>query len=304
MEIQIKNNNSLEKEKTCFLKAMCNFLDTISFEDGQVNGRPKVDQGEILKHLLVMSYNSMSYRRAISDLNLLYKNGFISKLISRSTLNDFANNNEAIQILERLVQVSATFFKDTEDTLIVDSTWFAEKMYVGGCSTVHGHKQGLLNTRKIHVGILQNSKIICYAKATIGTFHDSPAFEDILVKSAELFDLKSCLGDKAYSSKNNYILCGDRGIKGFLDFKKHVKENKGKSSLWREQVNVWKNKPELWHESYRYRVLVESVFFVMKKKFGNYLRSRNENSRDVEMLLKCLVYNLSLIGKHVEFGHF
>ena len=149
MQIQQINKNSLEQEKKTFLKTMCNFLENIEFEDEQVNGRPKTDQREILKHLLVMSYNAMSYRRAISDLKILYDNGYIKKIISRSTLNSYSNDEKNIETLERLIQVSATYFKDSEDTLIVDSTWFAEKMYVGGHRVVHNGKQGLQNTRKI-----------------------------------------------------------------------------------------------------------------------------------------------------------
>ena len=296
---QLYRRNSLEKEKSSFLKSACGFLDTLEFEIEQINGRPKTDQREMLKHLLVMSYNAMSYRRAISDLEILYCQGFIQKLISRSTLNDYANNEKTIVLLERLIQVSSTFFKDNEDTLIVDSTWFSERMYGGGHKEVHGNKTGLTNTRKIHVGILKNSKIICYAKATPGTFHDCPAFKDILIESSKLFNLKSCLGDKAYCSKENYIICSDREITAFLDFKKNCRSARGKSSLWKNQIDIWHNQPEVWKESYRYRVTIEAVFSVIKKKHNSYLRSKKQNARDVEMLLKCLVYNLTLIGKHL-----
>ena len=300
---QLGTKTSLEKEKINFLKSMCNFLDSLDFEQEQIQGRPKADQREILKHLLVMSYNAMSYRRAISDLFILKDLGFIQNLISRSTLNDHANNEETIFLLERLIQVSSTFFRDNEDTLIVDSTWFGERMYAGGYTEVHGSKKGLTNTRKIHVGILKNSKAICYAKATPGTFHDCPAFKDILLNSSKLFNLKSCLGDKGYCSKENYILCSDLEINAFLDFKKNFRSARGKSALWKNQINIWNNQPEVWKESYRYRVVIEAVFSSIKKKHNSYLRSRKQNSRDVEMLLKCLTYNLSLIGRHLS-GHF
>jgi hypothetical protein len=300
---QLGTKTSLEKEKINFLKSMCNFLDSLNFEQEQIQGRPKADQREILKHLLVMSYNAMSYRRAISDLFILKDLGFIHNLISRSTLNDHANNEETIILLERLIQVSSTFFRDNEDTLIVDSTWFGERMYAGGYTEVHGSKKGLTNTRKIHVGILKNSKAICYAKATPGTLHDCPVFKDILFNSSKLFNLKFCLGDKGYCSKENYILCSDLEITAFLDFKKNFRSARGKSALWKNQINIWNNQPEVWKESYRYRVVIEAVFSSIKKKHNSYLRSRNQNSRDVEMLLKCLTYNLSLIGRHLS-GHF
>lgn len=301
---QLYRRDFLEKEKSSFLKSACGFLDTLEFEDEQINGRPKSNPREVLKHLLVMSYNAMSYRRAIGDLEILHCQGFIQKLISRSTLNDYVNNEKTITLLERLIQVSSTFFKDDEDTLIVDSTWFGEKMYSGGHKEVHGNKRGLTNTRKIHVGILKRSKVICYAKATHGTRNDSPVFKDILINSSELFNLKYCLGDKGYCSKDNYILCSERSITAYLDFKKNCRSARGKSAMWKNQIDVWKNNPEVWRESYRYRVTIEAVFSVIKKKHNSYLRSRKQTSRDVEMLLKCLVYNLILIGRHFKPGQF
>ena len=296
---QFDGKRPLEEEKEVFLKTACNFLENIWFSDEQVNGRPKADPREILKHLMVMSYNAMSYRRAISDLKILNDQGFIQKIISRSTLNDYANKDNTITLLERLIQVSSTFFKESEDTLIVDSTWFGERMYSGGHTEVHNSKCGAMNTRKIHVGILKKSKVICFAKATRGVAHDSPIFKEILTRSAELFNLKYCLGDKGYCSKESHILCGEKGITAFLDFRSNCRSKGGGSGMWKQQIDVWKNKPEVWKESYRYRVVIEGVFSVIKKKHSCYLRSRKQVSRDVEMLLKCLVYNLSIIGKNL-----
>ena len=308
MELQslqkIRSKNSLENEKMNFLKTAFYFLENIDFENQQINGRPKTSEKELLKHLLVMSYNAMSYRRAISDLKILYDKGYVQKIISKSTLNDFANRENTILLLERLIQVSSTFVKDREDTLIVDSTWFGEKMYVGGHGRVHSDKGGLSYTRKIHVGILKNSKVICYAKATPGTRHDSPLFKEILINSSNLFNLKYCLGDKGYCSKENYVLCYDKNITAFLDFKSNCKSSGGKSSLWKQQIDIWKDKPELWHDSYRFRVIIEGVFSVIKKKHNSYLRARNQISRDIEMLLKCLVYNFSIIGKEMNSDTF
>jgi len=61
--------------------------------------------------------------------------------------------------------------------------------------------------------------------------------------------------------------------------------------LYREQKDIW-------NQTYRFRVIVEGVFSAIKKKNLNYLRSRKETAMDVEVLLKALVYNLTVIGKY------
>ncbi len=55
---------------------------------------------------------------------------------------------------------------------------------------------------------------------------------------------------------------------------------------------------KIWNQTYRFRVIVEGIFSAMKRKNLNYLRSKKENAMDVEVLLKALVYNLTIIGKY------
>ncbi len=63
-------------------------------------------------------------------------------------------------------------------------------------------------------------------------------------------------------------------------------------------MKLFKEQNEVWKDAYRYRTLVEQVFSVIKRKHLNYLRSRNETAQDVELLLKCLVYNITVIGRY------
>jgi hypothetical protein len=49
-----------------------------------------------------------------------------------------------------------------------------------------------------------------------------------------------------------------------------------------------------------FRALVEGVFSAIKRKHLNYLRSRNETAQDIELLLKCLVYNITVIGRYSD----
>ena len=69
-------------------------------------------------------------------------------------------------------------------------------------------------------------------------------------------------------------------------------------NAWRDAFHLYKNEPEIWHEDYRYRVIVEGVFAVIKRKFLNWLRTRNDTARDNEILLKALCYNLMILGKY------
>src|SRR3989344_6947574 len=167
------NKLTLEHEKECFINNLCDFIEPLNFEQLQVMGRPKANFKDIIKSLCIMSFNGMSYRRTQSDLKWMFEQELIKSIPPRSTLNDYSNDINTKRIIERLIQISALFFNDNEDTLIMDSTWFGEKMYHGGYKKVYDKKHAPLEiVRKVHIGCLKNSRIIAYAQASKGTEHD------------------------------------------------------------------------------------------------------------------------------------
>jgi hypothetical protein len=295
------NKLTLEHEKERFITNLCDFIEPLNFEQLQLMGRPKANFKDILKALCLMSYNGMSYRRTQTDLRWMQEQELINYVPPRSTLNDYSNNENTKNLIEKLIQVSALFFQENEDTTILDSTWFGERMYSGGYRKVYDKKNAPLGkVRKLHIACLKNSKIIACAFATKGTRHDSPVFTDLVYKIKENgFQIKTLLADAGYSGKNNYALCKELGILNvFIDFKSNATLSRAKSDIWREKLKLYKEQKEIWNQSYRFRVTVEGIFSVMKKKHLNYLRSKKETAMDVEVLLKALVYNLTIIGKY------
>lgn len=296
-----KNSLTLEYEKEKFIQNICNFIEPLNFEVLQVMGRPRADFKDIIKALLIMSYNGMSYRRTQSDLRWMYERELIKSIPPRSTLNDYSNNSNTKKLVEKLIQLSSLFFVDEEDTIILDSTWFAKRMYGGGYKQVHDKRAGsLYKVRKLHIACLKNSKVISYAKASKGTEHDSPFFREIVKGVSKLgFSLKTLLADSGYLSKENYALCKELGILNtFIDFKSNITGKRGKSDLWREKFKLYKEQKSIWNQTYRFRVIVEGVFSAIKRKNITYLRSKKETAMDVEVLLKALVYNLTVISKY------
>ncbi|MDP2672986.1 MAG: transposase [Nanoarchaeota archaeon] len=296
-----RNSLNLEREKERFIQNLCDFIEPINFEQLQIMGRPKANFKDIIKALCIMSYNGMSYRRTQSDLKWMFENELMKSIPPRSTLNDYSNNENTIKLIEKLIQISALFFQDNEDTMILDSTWLATRMYTGGYKRVHDKKNSNFEqTRKLHISCLKNSRVICCAKTTKGARHDCPLFEELLrtpIKNG--FQIKTVIADSGYMSKNNYALCNELGVlEVFIDFRLGVTGKKSKSDLWKESVRLWKERRDIWKETYRFRVLVEGIFSAIKRKNLNYLRSKKENAIDVELLLKAFVYNITIIGKY------
>jgi transposase len=296
------NKNALFEEKKNFIETLSIFIDSIDFGIKEnITGRPSSDLKDIIKSLLIMAYHGMSYRRAMCDINELKEKGIIHVVPSKTTLNRYACSKELAKTLSHLIQASSLFFIKYENTVIMDSTWLATRMYIGGHERVYDKENTPFKyCRKLHIACLRNSRVIAYAKVTSGTTNDNPLFQELLMKVLRNgFDIRAVLADAGYNSKDNYAFCDSLNInRVFIDFKSNSSFNRAKSKNWKIQLKMFKEEPEKWKSDYRFRVIVEGIFSAIKRKQTNYLRARIENSREAELLLKCLVYNLTIIAKN------
>ena len=263
LELELQKN-TLSNEKEKFIRNMIQFIDAIQFEDKPIFGRPRAILPDLFKSILLMSYHGMSYRRAESDIRWLFENKLISSIPRRSTLNKYMNLNETQKVLESLITISALIFIDYEDTLICDSTWLSHHMYGGGYKIVYDKEHAPLDKcTKIHIGCLKKSKVIAGAIVTKGTTHDCPIFQKLLLKVFNAgFCITSLLADKGYASKDNYSFCRKLNIEEvFIDFKSKCKPNPNSHTAWNNRLRAFLQHPDIWKESYRFRVLVESLFY-------------------------------------------
>ena len=301
------NKHHLENEKKNFLIILNQFIDGIELEkmiEQNYEGRPRAFLGDIIKSLSIMSYHSWSYRRSNSDIENLFNLGMLTSIPRRATLNKYMAKPETKKIIQELIELSSLPFIDSEDCLILDSTWYAKAMHLSAAHKKQGTQRQiklppLVRTTKLHVAMLRNSKSVVCAITSRGEEHDSPFFERLLnnVKKNG-FNIKILLADAAYMNRDSYVLAENLGIQAFIDFRSNARRRRGKSKLWKDQLTMYKKEPDKWHEEYRFRVLIESHFSSLKRRGNNYLRSRKFESQECEMLLKILVSNLCVIGKH------
>lgn len=109
------------------------------------------------------------------------------------------------------------------------------------------------------------------------------------------FDVKELDGDKAYSSRDNLALLDKLGIVPYIPFKSNsVKKPKG-SRIWRDMYNYFTYNREAFLESYHQRSNIETAFFMIKSKFSDYVRSKNDTACINEILLKLICHNLCVV---------
>ncbi len=117
-----QNLGALELEKENFIQSIQSFLKPLNFDILQIMGRPKSDIKTVIASLLMLSFHGYSYKITQSDLRILVEKEIIRKVVPKSTLNDYANDLNVKNLLEKLITLSAMFFNENENTLLMDST--------------------------------------------------------------------------------------------------------------------------------------------------------------------------------------
>jgi transposase len=100
--------------------------------------------------------------------------------------------------------------------------------------------------------------------------------------------------DKAYLSMKNLKATVAVGATPFIPFKSNSQPDRG-SDLWSKMFHYYSYKREEFLAHYHKRSNVETTFQMIKSKFGERLRSKNETAQVNEALTKVLAHNLCVV---------
>lgn len=131
---------------------------------------------------------------------------------------------------------------------------------------------------------------------------DCPQFAPLVAETAENFVIREASADKAYLSAENLELLDKMGGTAFIQFK--VNSTAGESgSIWEKMFHYFQFRREEFLKHYHQRSNVESTFSMIKRKFGDSLRSKTDTALTNETLCKVLCHNICvLIHEQEELG--
>ena len=145
---------------------------------------------------------------------------------------------------------------------------------------------------KLHIAICADLLLILNWRITAGKKNDCPFFK-ILLKPFNRLGI--VFADKGYLSKANFQLCMDKKGCAFIPFKKTSRGRSGGSSAWKFAFNLWSKCKWIYENIYHQRSKVESVFSVIKKRFGDKVSCKSAIMRRKEIALRLIAYNLRVL---------
>lgn len=111
----------------------------------------------------------------------------------------------------------------------------------------------------------------------------------------QYFDQGKVVADKAYNARVNYDKVAELGGKAYIPFKDNVTGNAGGSYEWKRMYQRFQNYRNDFLKEYHLRSNLESIFHVIKEKFGKNLRCKDPTALETELLSKVLCYNICTV---------
>ncbi|MBN2517447.1 MAG: transposase [Candidatus Altiarchaeota archaeon] len=268
-------------------------------------GRPRKSLRDDLFCSIQKVYSQLSQRRA----HTLYRNAGEREQIDNiphfNRIGRALNREDVTPILHDLLKLSALPLRSVETQFAVDSSGFRTTQFGEYCREKHKTKQQH-RWVKAHIIVGVKTNVITSAGITEEYGADCPQFEPLVKATHENgFSLKEVSADKGYVSRDNLALVDELGGVPYIPFKENSRgtRTRGSSPIWKKMYYLFQYRNEEFMAHYHKRSNVETVFQMVKAKFGDKLKSKNKVAQENELLCKLIAHNICvLIQEMHELG--
>lgn len=264
-------------------------------------GRPPLPLSDAIFNATFKVYSTVSQRRFMSDLREAHKRGYISKIPHFNSISNYLESEELTPILRDLITQSSLPLKSVESDFAVDSSGFTTCRFVRWFDHKYGQVRQQHEWVKVHLMCGVRTNIVTAVE--IGGKHasDTRFMTPLVEATARNFAISEVSADKAYCSSHNLKVITLAGGTPYIPFRKNDTVKPG--GLWEKLYYYFNFHRDEFLQHYHRRSNAESTFSMMKRKFGDGLRSKTDTAMVNESLCKILCHNLVvLIHEMHELG--
>src|SRR3954454_2012307 len=264
-------------------------------------GRPRLPLSDVVFCAVFKVYSTVSGRRATGDLAEGHRRGFIDKVPHYNSTFGYLENPELTPILKMMIEESARPLKSAESQFAVDASGFSTSRFERWYDAKYGRERSTRQWIKAHLMCGTKTHVVTSVEITESVAHDAPQLPALVESTAKRFDVAELSGDKAYLSKRNLKTIVAAGATPYIPFK--VNTTGEGPELWRKLYHFYMFNRETFLQHYHRRSNVETVFSMIKGKFGDAVRSKSRVAQVNEILCKVLCHNLCVLIQSIyELG--
>lgn len=289
-------NAAQVSEKETFVSLLHDLCASVP-EPPQTRGRPRLPLADMIFAAGFKVYSTVSCRRFMTDLREAHAKGLISKLPCYNSIFNYLESEELTPILREMITTSALPLKAIETDFAPDSTGFASTQLVGRWRTEkYGTKEERIehDWLKLHAMVGTKTNVVVAVELTERKDNDSKQFKPLFETTAAHFNVERIEADKAYASKGNFELIESKGAMPFIPFRSTA-TGTTKNETWNRLFHHYSFRRAEFLAIYHRRSNVESTFSAIKRKFGDFVRSKTPIAQINEVLLKVLAHNITMV---------
>ncbi|HWZ84069.1 MAG TPA: transposase [Terriglobales bacterium] len=294
-------NTAQTNEKDQFQSLLADLCRTVEQPQVKRAGRPNLPLSDAIFAVAFKVYSTVSGRRFMSDLRDAHIKGFISRTPHYNSIFNYLENPEMTPILRNLITQSSLPLTSVETDFAVDSSGFMTTRFARWFDVKYGKEQVKREWVKCHLICGVRTNVVTAVE--IGDKHASDVkFLPPLVEStAKNFTISQVSADKAYGGNISTDAIHKFGGTPFISFKGNA--TGGIGGTFGQMFHYFMYKRDEFLQHYHKRSNVESTFSMIKRKFGDSLRSKTDVAMINETLCKILCHNLVvLIHEMYELG--
>jgi transposase len=277
------------------LTALCAGIPQPPYTPGR--GSKPLPIADLVFAVILKVFLAMSNRRAQSDLRDSAARGNIRTVGHFNAISKFLAEPSSTEILTSLVEQSAAPLCTIENgQYAIDSTGFSTVTYDRWFDQKHGKLNARHEWVKLHIACGTVTHAITSARVT--SAGDSPQLPALLANTMKHHDVRECSADKAYSSVDNHDLLESLNVEAFIPYKVNAVVNP-KAPVWSRHLVEFQLNQERFLAHYHRRSNCETVFHMMKARFGASVASRLPTARANEVLAMCVAHNLCCLVKAI-----
>src|SRR5207253_2461868 len=172
--------------------------------------------------------------------------------------------------------------KAVEHDFAADSSGFSTSRYERWFDHKYGRESFKRAWVKVHIMCGVKTNVVTAVEIHGQDASDSPLLPPLLDTTQKTFDVREVSADKGYLSYSNTRQIANAGAEPFIAFKKNSsagdfrKEGVAKTKAWTDMYYYFMFRRDEFLTHYHKRSNVESTFSMMKRKFGDSLRSKTD----------------------------
>lgn len=304
-------NRAQTNEKPMFMRLLAGFCQSISDKEPKSTGRPPIPRRDLAFLTCYKVFEGTSTRRFIPDVGIAHRSGFTSCEPHFNSIIGAMKDTDMTQVLLDLVDQTSAPLRDFERIFAADSSGFGNSRFDRWIDIKGSQERQQHTWTKVHLMCGVNTHIVTAVVIKDKDASDTKQLPNLVRMTAKNFDMIEVCADKAYGSISNYEVIADHGAIPYIAFKSiHSGAGKGRAGrmtpggeLWKKMYHHFHTYSDDFYAHYHERSNVETVFSMIKKKFGDVVRSKSETAMLNEALCKIVCHNICvLIAATFELG--